>query len=139
MITEALTWEHTPYHAQACLKGVGVDCAMLLVGVARACGCLPPDWTPAPYSPEWHCHQKAERLRDTLEAVGAVPLPQEGQPGDIVTFRMRPHEPISHLGIVLPGIDVLHALWGRAVLRHRLVGRWARMIAGYYAFPGVYA
>lgn len=134
---EALTWEGTPYHAQACLKGVGVDCAMLLVGIARGCGCIPPTWTPAPYSPEWHCHQKEEQLAQTIAMLGGQMVFDSPQPGDIVTFRMRQHEPVSHTGILLPGGYVLHALCGRAVLRHRLAGIWASRLIWAYAFPGV--
>ena len=35
IVTEARTWVRTPYHHQARLKGVGVDCAGLVIGVAR--------------------------------------------------------------------------------------------------------
>lgn len=137
LVAEALTWEATPYHAQACVKGVGVDCAMFLVGVGKACGCLAPDWQPETYSPTWHLHQREERLAQTMEALGGLRLDGPGQPGDIVAFRFSGRQPISHMGILLPDDQLIHAVYGRAVVRHGLAGRWARAACQAWAFPGV--
>ncbi len=35
VVRTARTWLGTPYHHQGRLKGVGVDCAGLLIGVAQ--------------------------------------------------------------------------------------------------------
>ena len=138
IVAEALTWEGTPYHHQACVKGVGVDCAMLLVGIARACGLIAPQWAPQPYSPEWHYHQVAEVLESTILALGGVRYRclHQRQPGDIVTFRLGVQQPMSHAGVILPEGQILHALAGRSVVRHALRGRWHHALAAAYAFPG---
>ena len=36
LLTEARSWLDTPYHHQGRLKGVGVDCIGLIIGVAHA-------------------------------------------------------------------------------------------------------
>ena len=41
IIKEAKEWVNTPYHHQAALKGVGVDCVGLIRGVGFATGALP--------------------------------------------------------------------------------------------------
>ena len=142
ILAEALTWEGTPYHHQACLKGVGVDCAMLLVGIARDVGLLPASWTPSVYSPEWHCHQKEELLVKTLRELGCVELEtlEAAQPGDIVAFRISTYRtllPVAHVGVLLPGQQLLHAVMARAVVRHHIAARWQRDLALAFAFPGV--
>lgn len=138
IIAEALTWEGTPYHHQACVKGVGVDCAMLLVGIARGCGRIPTDWWPVPYSPEWHYHQTTELLEQTILGLGGQKLHTIGEapPGAILLFRFGAGQPMSHAGIVLPGAQLIHAVAPRAVIRHGLRGRWRRAVVAAYDFPG---
>lgn len=41
IVSEARKWIGTPYHHQQCIKGVGVDCALLVVGVGSALGLMP--------------------------------------------------------------------------------------------------
>ena len=40
IVAEALSWEGTPYHHHGRIKGVGVDCAMILAEVYHAVGLL---------------------------------------------------------------------------------------------------
>lgn len=42
LIAEAKTWLKTPYHAHACIKKAGVDCAQLLIGVVVGAGIVSP-------------------------------------------------------------------------------------------------
>lgn len=61
IVAEAYSWLRTPYHHLACVKGHGVDCAMLLVAVYREpLGPVPMDYDPRPYEPEWYLHQSDE-------------------------------------------------------------------------------
>lgn len=57
---EAMTWIGTPYHHAARVKGVGVDCAQILIGVYSACGLIDAFDT-GPYPPDWHMHRSEER------------------------------------------------------------------------------
>jgi NlpC/P60 family putative phage cell wall peptidase len=139
---EALSWIGTKYHHHACVKGVGVDCVMLLVGVARAAGLVADNWRPPYYSPEWHCHQREELLVQTLRALGCAELASldEAQPADILAFRFstpRTYLAIAHVGILLAGQTLVHAKYEKCVQRHRLTGRWADGLAAAFTFPGV--
>lgn len=153
IITEALTWEGTPYHDQSALKGVGADCVGILIGVAKVVGSVPEAWEPPTYAPEWHFYHTEERLRDTVEQLGghAIPL-NERQPGDILLF----HYGFSsgHCGIIVPTppellrtlaperrvyLDyILHASKqdGR-VIRHRLAGNLKQRARFAFTFPGI--
>ena len=96
VIAEAKTWLNTPYHHQACIKGVGVDCAMLLVAVYRACGLIPAI-DPRPYSPQWMLHREQEQFLGWIAQHGdetATP-----SPGDILVWRFG--RTYSHGAIVI--------------------------------------
>jgi hypothetical protein len=85
----------TPYHVCADVKGVGCDCAMLLVRVFVDLGLVAP-FDPRPYSADWHLHRNEEvYLRLLLERAHLVAAPE---PGDVVLFRYG--RCFSHGGIV---------------------------------------
>lgn len=42
VIAEARSWIGTPFHHQACARGVGVDCGQLIIGVGQALGICEP-------------------------------------------------------------------------------------------------
>jgi cell wall-associated NlpC family hydrolase len=50
IVAEARDWISTPYHHQARLKGVGVDCLGLPICIARALGLVAPDFDFGGYS-----------------------------------------------------------------------------------------
>jgi hypothetical protein len=65
IVAEARSWIGTPYHNCADIKGVGVDCGMLLVRVYCDLG-LVPRFDPRPYTAQWHLHRDDERYLDGL-------------------------------------------------------------------------
>lgn len=140
---EALTWVGTPFHNHACVKGIGVDCAMLLVGIARNLSLVAPDWTPDFYPPQWHLHQNEERYCAILESQGAMQRPLgTQQPGHILLFRWRATQPASHAAIAMPDEMIIHAFMARnprdARVRHEpFSAYYARHLAYVYAWPGV--
>jgi cell wall-associated NlpC family hydrolase len=141
IIAEALTWQGTPFADHQRCRGVGVDCVNLAAGIAEGCG-VPIGPLPY-YSPQWHLHQQTELLLETLAAMGLVPrAPGDREPGDLLVFRLLPHLPCSHLGLLLTPGTFLHAalrrerLGGR-VAREKLRGYWAGCLAAVYLFPGV--
>lgn len=105
VVQEAMTWQNTPYHHQANLKGAGVDCIMLMVEVYKACALVPATVDPRPYPHDWHMHRSdeiylggIERLADRVE----LPLP-----GDIALFQFG--RCVSHGAIVIKWPLVIHA------------------------------
>jgi cell wall-associated NlpC family hydrolase len=104
VVSEALSWLGTPYHHQGRIKGVGVDCAMLLADVYHVCGLIP-HIDPRPYPPDWHFHRSQERylgwVRQYAHEV-VTPLP-----GDIAVFQFG--RCVSHGAIVVEWPTIVHA------------------------------
>jgi hypothetical protein len=88
---EATTWLGTPYHHCADVKGVGVDCLMILCAVFCTTGLVP--WTdPRPYPTDWMLHHSAEIYLAGLERhADRVPGGETPQPGDVTEWPMMVH------------------------------------------------
>ena len=122
---EARSWLGTPYHHLADVKGVGVDCAMLVVRVFVAVGMVPADLDPRPYAWDWHLHQGAEKYRDWLDIYGDEVTNVE--PGDIALWRFG--RTYSHGAIVMEDCEtIVHAY--RDAGRVTLGGLTETMLAG---------
>ncbi|MDB5358843.1 MAG: hydrolase [Rhodospirillales bacterium] len=101
---EAGSWIGTPYHHCADIKGVGVDCAMILVRIFVDTGMVPA-FDPRPYPSDWHMHQATERYLDAVLAYAhEVETPGVG---DIALYRFGLTR--SHSAIVLDWPSVIHA------------------------------
>jgi cell wall-associated NlpC family hydrolase len=107
VIAEARTWLRTPYHHHQCLKGVGVDCAMLLVGVYRACGFVPAEYYPDEYSPEWYLHRDQPLFLEQLERFAKPIAAAAALPADIAMCSFGRHA--AHGLILLDETYALHA------------------------------
>jgi NlpC/P60 family putative phage cell wall peptidase len=104
VVAEAWTWLRTPYIHLADIKGIGADCAMILVRVYQAVGIVP-DFDPRPYEPEWFLHQDEERYMAGLEKYShRVETPGLG---DIALYRMG--RTASHGAIIVSDQHVIHA------------------------------
>jgi cell wall-associated NlpC family hydrolase len=101
----ALQWVRTPYHHQGRVKGVGVDCAGLGMGVFQACG-LVPAIDAGNYPPDWNLHHDTERLADWVEQF-ATRHHHRPQPGDVVLYRFG--RAFGHLAIVVDWPLIVHA------------------------------
>jgi len=110
VIDEARTWLRTPYHHQGRIKGVGVDCAMILCEVYEAVG-LVPHVDPTPYPPDWHFHKEEERYLDWIAKYGREV--SEPQPGDVALFQFG--RCISHGAIVIEWPTVIHSYFREGV------------------------
>lgn len=133
---EALTWEGTPYHDLAALKGVGADCALYPLAVAKTVGLIAPTWKAPVYSPTWHLHQRDELYYRYLEEVGCREVPWKArQPADLLLFRCG--LTASHAAILLPGNEIIHAVIDKGVLREPLGGTWLALHDRVYVLPGV--
>lgn len=140
VVAAARGWIGTPFHASARLKGVGVDCAGLVIGVMRELKLCAPDWDVPPY----------RQTPDGVSMLAQCDLymrritQEEMQPGDVICTVCSVHP--QHLGILADhlhferGLAVIHASNNRAeyrVIETRLMfSRISRFVAA-YALPGV--
>ena len=114
LLTEALSWQGTPWHHRGRVKGVGVDCLHFVAAVYERAG-LAPHVDPGPYPRDWHMHRDEERI---LQGVGQYAEEVDAQvdtpePGDIAVFRFG--RCYSHAAIVLDWPLVIHAYVGQGV------------------------
>lgn len=113
VVDEARSWIGTPYHHMADVKGVGVDCAMILVRCFVDTGLTPP-FDPRPYSHDWHLHRSEEKYLTHMESISQqVMVPQ---PGDFVVWRWG--RTFSH-GALVTDWNKLHVI--QALAKERLV------------------
>jgi NlpC/P60 family putative phage cell wall peptidase len=106
IVAEARAWLGTPYHHHACLKGIGVDCAMLPIGIWSSAGLLQ-KFDPGPYPADWHQHRDEERYASIVLTLADEIAEEVLQPGDLILFKFG--RAFSHGAIlVAPGI-VAHA------------------------------
>lgn len=133
----AASWMGTPYQHQASQKGQGTDCLGLVRGIWRELYGSEPE-VPPPYSPDWAETGPGEPL---IEAAGrwmlAVSL-KEIRPGDVLLFRMKPGCPAKHCAVVAAsGAQIIHAYWGRSVVRSWLTPWWQARLAAAFRWPDV--
>lgn len=136
ILVETRAWIGTPYQHQASAKGVGCDCLGLVRGVWRALYGQEPEMAPA-YTPDW-----AERAgRETLLHAAQRHLRpisiEDARPGDVLLFRMDAQSPVKHAAILDEEERIIHAYWGRAVVRSRFAPWWRARCAAAFSFPDV--
>lgn len=135
VVQAARGWLGTPYHHQARLKSVGVDCVGLVIGVARELGLVHPSFdVPAyPRSPDGVSLMALADLH--MQRIDA-PL-QSGQV-IVVAFDANP----QHLGIVGDyrhgGHSIIHAAArpGRVIETRLMFSNAMRFVAA-FDMPGV--
>lgn len=120
VIAEARSSVGTPYHNCADIKGIGVDCGMLLVRVFVDAGLVPP-FDPRPYPADWHLHRSEERYLGIVTALCAqvtAPLP-----GDAMVMRVG--RCYSHGGIItsVQPLTIVHAFYQARGVCEDIVGR----------------
>lgn len=111
VVREALSWQGTPYHSGACLKGVGADCATLLIGVYAAVGAVK-EFDPGYYPPDWHLHSGIERYLAVVAKHGKQV--EAALPGDIAVWKFG--RLFSHGAIVIDWPKIIHAVVGVGVI-----------------------
>lgn len=132
----ALKWIGARYENKQRVRYIATDCINLAAGIWEEVSGCPTIVLPY-YSPQWHLHQKDEKLLQGLESFGCKEKPIDTRlPGDILVFRFG--LACSHVGIFMPHNNVIHALAGRKVHMHRLVRNWKNTwLEKCYCFPGV--
>lgn len=106
VVKAARTWLGTPYHHAADVRGVGVDCAMILVRVFCDLDLTEP-FDPRPYTKDWMLHRDDERYLGFLLARAREV--EQPQPGDVMLFRVG--RCYAHGGIVTKAkpLTLVHA------------------------------
>lgn len=144
VVAEARTWLSTPYqHAQMC-KGAGVDCGMLVGGVAIGSGVITAEFWRERFATfqgyaRAPSHGSLQRICRSFMAIKPV---DEMQPADVLMMRFK-REP-HHLAIVADhpngGLSIIHALakmGGGSVVEHVLDKTWRDRVMACFAMPGV--
>lgn len=106
VVREALTWEGTPFHDVAGVKGVGCDCAHLLIRVFSAVGLIK-NFDPH-YKPQWFMHRERPLFLEQLAAQGAQQVDSENvSAGDVLMYKFGRHA--AHAAIVVDANTIIHA------------------------------
>ena len=114
IVREAETWRRTPFVNNAMIKGAGVGCGTLLIGVYGALGYPVPDIKTLGYFPlGWSQHTKEEKYLKILLDSGMHEV-TEPVTGDVVLFKMG--LAFGHSGIIIAWPRIIHAYWNRGVV-----------------------
>jgi cell wall-associated NlpC family hydrolase len=106
IVSAAEKWIGTPYHHNARLLGVGVDCAQLLAAVYEEAGVI--GHVSPRYAHDWHLHNSGEQFIDWVLRCGGREIEEVSSlPGDLVLWRWG--RTFSHGGILIGGGNVVHA------------------------------
>lgn len=131
IVEEARSWLRTPWRHEGTIKGVGVDCAMLPLAIAKALGHAPQDFDPRPYPQKWFLHRDQELFLEQLQKY-AHRIPEElVEPGDIIMYKIG--RTASHAAIVVDDVYMIHAyqehgqvtLQERRALEHEVHSYWS--------------
>lgn len=118
----------TPFHPQARMPGVGLDCIGVVVCVARQLGIPHSDLTAYPMRPNG-------MLQPLLDAQ-LVRVKREPQEGDVLlmSFDGEPH----HVAVMVDGNRIVHAYSTvRKCVVQSYTDHWRAKVRAVYEFPGV--
>lgn len=104
VVAEALAWVGTPYVHMGRLRGVGVDCAQLLIAVYAAAGVVA-EFDVGTYTQDWYLHRSEELYLGWIQRHAEQVA--EAEPGDIAVFSFG--RTASHGGIVTAPGYMVHA------------------------------
>lgn len=96
VVVEARSWLGTPYVHQHRAKGHGVDCAGLVIGVARALGIVEPDFDINGYGQT----PDGKTLLAICDRFMRRVYPSQLQPGDVLVYEFHPSLGPQHMGIL---------------------------------------
>lgn len=128
-VDEARTWMGTRWQHQARLKGVGVDCAGLVLETARALGLADWHYDNYPRFPDGSLKSECDKVMTPIRMadLGAA---------DVLLFSWN-NSP-CHLAILTDPDHIIHAYAiNRKVVEHRINAVWWASVTGVYHIPGV--
>ncbi len=136
IVMAARGWLDTRFAHQGRLKGVGCDCAGLVIGVAHELGLSAFDATGYAARPD------GRMLKDTCDREMMILARDDIRPGDVGLFAIT-HDP-QHLAIFavhpMGGLSIIHAFaHNRKVVENRYDESWQARLVQAYRLPGVSA
>lgn len=136
VVAAARQWLDTPFHHQARVKGVGADCAGLVIGVARELSLVGSGFDVTGYA---RSPDGASLMAACMETMTPVSR-GEMQPGDVIVVRFDVHP--QHLGILGDyrhgGLSIIHAASNAGrVIETRLMFSRAMAYVAAFKLPGV--
>jgi len=139
VVAETESWVGTPFHHEGRQKGVGVDCAGLIIGIAKNLGLA--DWDFLGYSRQPHPATTLGLLNEleSKNIIRRIPI-QDAKPGDFYLFRIL--EDPQHFGIIVSEDRIVHAMWKKnksvsKCVKTRFHKYWSERIVAAYRFSGV--
>lgn len=138
----ARTWLGTPHVNQARVKGIGVDCGMLLIGALEDAGLIDKGAIKiAPYSNEWHLHHSEEWFLSYVKKY-CIPVTETDMAvGDFLMYQFG--RCVSHGGIYVGDNQIIHAVVAQGVILSDLNdvmfldAHGRSRLRGIYRFKGV--
>ena len=111
VVNEAMTWVGTPYHHQAALKRVGVDCGNMVHEIFIGTGII--ERKPLPYYPrDFHLHRDVEWFNGLIS--DRCVETTKTLPGNIIMYRYG--RIIAHAAIIIEWPKIIHVYTGRGVI-----------------------
>lgn len=125
IVEAARGWLGTPWHHQARVRGVGVDCVGLVAEVGREVGLEVADVTGYRRMPT------GRELRQALTKHLIEIDPEHARAGDVLLFNYAQAGGEAHVAIVTAPGQMIHAYEpDGAVIEHSIGAKWGRRIAG---------
>lgn len=129
ILAEARTWLGTPFHHQGRVKGVGADCAGVVIGTANALKLTDFDTVDYPKSPSGDMMQKV--LDGHMDKITF----NEVRIGDVLLFCF--DKDPQHVGFYTD-IGLLHSYGQvRKCVETSLDETWSKRLRGVYRFRGI--
>lgn len=139
IVAEARTWIGTKFHHQGRVKGVGVDCIGLIVGVAENCGITFGGRKPSMLDERnYGMLPEGERLKTLCEQHLVPKEKHDAAPGDVALFAFEKlPQHVAIIGELADGsLSLIHSYrQARGVVEHRLDDLWWKRCIGIYQFP----
>ena len=131
----AMGWLGTPHINGARLKGIGVDCGMLLIASLEDAGMIERGAIKIPpYSNEWHLHRSEqvflEHVQKYCHKVDTM------KPGDFLLYQFG--RCISHGAVYIGNMRVVHAYVNRGVILSDITDTMFNDALGRSRLRGVY-
>lgn len=136
VVAVARSWIGTPFHHQARVKGAGVDCIGLVIGVARDLALVPED-----FDVQGYAETPDGRTLMRLAALHMTEIDRDAMgPGDVVVARF--DQGAQHFGVLGDyrhgGLSIIHGASdpGRVIETRLMFGPSMQFVAA-FVLPGV--
>lgn len=119
LVSEAMTWLDTPFHAHAGIKGAGVDCVQLALQIYLASGFLNGSVTLPTYSMDGGNHRTESQVEEWVRKSGRFIVIEptyilaDWMPGDLLGFNVG--KVVHHVGLALEHQQFIHVMKGQDV------------------------